>query len=148
MACEFKQRRCVEFADIDQAGVVHFTHFFRYMEAVEALFFRHLTLPFISETGGTHYGWPRLAAHCDYRAPLCFQDTVDIHLFVTAITRSTLTFYFHFRKKDAGSLVAIGELKTVYARWQTKPYSLEAVAIPEEISSQLSVAPTERWKRV
>ena len=40
MASEFRTRRFVEFADTDMAGMVHFAHYFRYMESAEHEFFR------------------------------------------------------------------------------------------------------------
>ena len=42
MACEFKLRRQVEFSDTDMAGIMHFSNFFRFMEAAEHAFFRSL----------------------------------------------------------------------------------------------------------
>ena len=40
MPCEFKVVRRVEFSETDMAGIVHYSNFFRYMEAAEHGFFR------------------------------------------------------------------------------------------------------------
>ena len=42
MPYEFKAVRRVEFSETDMAGIVHFSNFFRMMEATEHAFFRSL----------------------------------------------------------------------------------------------------------
>ena len=42
MPYEFKLTRRIEFAETDMAGIVHFSNFFRMMEATEHAFFRSL----------------------------------------------------------------------------------------------------------
>ena len=44
MAHEYRYRRRVEFSETDLAGIVHFSNYFRYMEAAEHEFFRSLGL--------------------------------------------------------------------------------------------------------
>ena len=44
MAYEYKMTRRIEFAETDMAGIVHFSNFFRMMEATEHAFFRSLGL--------------------------------------------------------------------------------------------------------
>ena len=78
--CEFKLTRQVEFSDTDAAGIMHFSNFFRYMEAAEHAFFRSLGTS-IHAAGGD-LGWPRVYADCHYKYPLRFEDVVEISLFV------------------------------------------------------------------
>ncbi|MHC4993297.1 MAG: acyl-CoA thioesterase, partial [Planctomycetota bacterium] len=40
MPHDFKLLRTVEFFETDMAGIVHFSNYFRYMEATEHAFFR------------------------------------------------------------------------------------------------------------
>ena len=42
MPYEFEVTRHVEFSETDMAGVMHFSNFFRFMEAAEHGFFRSL----------------------------------------------------------------------------------------------------------
>ena len=79
MPHEFKLTRRIEFADTDMAGIVHFANFFRMMEATEHAFFRSLGLTIHGHEAGTTTGWPRVSATCDYRAPLRFEEEVEIH---------------------------------------------------------------------
>ena len=56
MAYEFKVRRRVEFSETDMAGIVHYSNFFRYMEAAEHAFFRSLGLSIHKQPGGAWDG--------------------------------------------------------------------------------------------
>ena len=49
MAYEFKLTRHVDFAETDMAGIMHFSNFFRFMEATETAFFRSLSLSIFPE---------------------------------------------------------------------------------------------------
>ena len=44
MAYEYRAERTIEFAETDMAGIVHFSNYFRFMEATEHYFFRSLGL--------------------------------------------------------------------------------------------------------
>ena len=44
MPYEFQLSRRVEFSDTDMAGIMHFSNFFRFMEAAETAFLRSLGL--------------------------------------------------------------------------------------------------------
>ena len=72
---EFLYRRRVEFAETDLAGLAHFSCYFRYMEEAEHALFRAAGL---SVAGALR--WPRAAAAGAYKAPLHFEDEVDVHL--------------------------------------------------------------------
>src|SRR5258705_98325 len=76
MPSDFRLTRIVEFCETDMAGIMHFSNFFRWMEACEAGFYRSLDLPLISFVPGSVVGWPRVSASCSYKAPLRFNDTV------------------------------------------------------------------------
>ena len=76
MAYEYKPTRLVEFADTDMAGILHFSNFFRYMEATEHEFFRSLGLSVHSNSPDGTWGAARVQAECDYSAPLRYEDVV------------------------------------------------------------------------
>ena len=59
MPYEYAIVREVEFADTDMAGIMHFSNFFRYMEAAEHGFFRSLGFS-IHRSGPDPLGWPRV----------------------------------------------------------------------------------------
>ena len=145
MAYEFKLTRTVEFSETDMAGIAHFSNFFRYMEAAEHAFFR--SLGFSIHTTGFSYpiGWPRVHADCDFKHPLRFEDTVEIHLLVREKGERSIGYTVVFRKLNGGSPreVARGTL-TVACVTRDKPGgAMRSVPIPAEIAGKIEVAPEE-----
>src|SRR5215211_8700388 len=98
MPFEFKMTRRVEFAETDMAGIVHFSNFFRMMEAAEHAFFRSLGFTIHGHEQGSTTGWPRVSATCDYLRPLRFEDEVEIHLLVAEVRNRSIRYQFIFRK--------------------------------------------------
>jgi len=144
MPYEFKATRRVEFSDTDLAGIVHFSKFFQYMETVEHAFFRSLGGSVVMLRDTPPRGFPRVHASCDYRRPLRFEDVVEMHLLVAAVTARSLTYRIRFTRVEPGPAeeVAIGSLVVVCVE---KPPDgpMRAVELPPELAAQIEVAPPE-----
>ena len=143
MPYEIKIRRRVEFSETDMAGIVHYSNFFRYMEAAEHAFFRSLGFSIVTNSTTPEVGWPRVHAHCDYHAPLRFEDEFEVHALVTEIKSKALSYQFRFRKlgNDARE-VARGKLTVVCVRHDADG-TMSAAHIPQEILGKIEVAPPE-----
>lgn len=107
----FRVRRRVEFRDTDAAGIMHFSTFFTYMEAVEHEFLRDLGKSVMPSTDGPHLSWPRVAAQCEYLSPLRFEDEFEVELNVIKLGHKSITYGFKFLKD--GTLHASGSLTAV-----------------------------------
>lgn len=143
MPYEFKLIRRVEFAETDMAGIVHFSNFFRMMEAAEHAFFRSLGFTIHGHENGTTIGWPRVSASCEYRAPLKFEEEVEIHLVVAEVRSRSIRYQFIFRKPADGVEVARGQVATVCATVDKTTGKLVPMPIPEPIRVQITPAPPE-----
>jgi acyl-CoA thioester hydrolase len=152
MPYEFKMRRRIEFAETDLAGIVHFSNFFRMMEATEHAFFRSLGFSIHShdddDEPGKALGWPRASASCDYLRPLRFEDEVDIQLLVADVRNRSIRYEFIFRKAADGSEVARGTMAAVCAHLDKVSGKMQPVLIPERIRNQIAAAPAELLKAV
>lgn len=143
MAYEFRVLRQVEFSETDMAGIMHFSNFFRFMETAEHAFFRSLGLS-IHTTDPEPLGWPRVHAECDYRAPLRFEDSVEIHLLVREKRKRSLVYSFVFRKMNADPPVEVarGALAVVCVK-RSANGEMASVAIPKWIAGKIDAAPAE-----
>jgi len=141
MPSEFKLTRRVEFAETDMAGIVHFSNFFRMMESTEHAFFRSLGFTIHGHENGTTIGWPRVSASCDYRAPLRFEEEVEIHLIVAEVRSRSIRYQFVFRKATDGTEVARGQVAAVCATVDKTTGKLAPVPIPDAIRVQITAAP-------
>ncbi len=143
MAHEFRQRRLVEFAETDMAGIVHFSNFFRWMEACEHAFFRSLGLSLHRHEGDAMVGFARVRAECQYLAPLHYQDEVEVRLVVREKRASALTYDFTFlsSSRDGDEVCARGALTVVCVRGRSGIERMRAAPIPEEVAQAIEPAP-------
>ena len=143
MPSEFKITRQVEFADTDMIGIMHFSNFFRYMEACETAFLRSLGLALGDPTAKQNLGWPRVHASCEYQAPLRLGDTVEIHLFVKQAKGRVISYVFRFRKLLPGGKfedVAEGELTVVCVSIDLVPQKIVSRDLPPDVLAKLQPA--------
>lgn len=135
MSCEFTITRRVEFSETDSAGIVHYSNFFRYMEACEHAYFRSLGTSIVDKPSGI--GWPRVHASCDYRKPLYFEDEFTIALRVAGKTNKSLSYDFIFEKEDIE--IAQGNLTVCCVR-RDETGEMKAADIPVDIAGKISIA--------
>jgi YbgC/YbaW family acyl-CoA thioester hydrolase len=143
MPYEFKHTRRVEFAETDMAGIVHFSNFFRMMEATEHAFFRSLGFTIHGHENGATTGWPRVSAACDFSRPLRFEEEVEIHLLVAEVRSRSIRYQFIFRQPGGGAEIARGSMAAVCATVDKHAGKLVPVVIPESIRAQITAAPPE-----
>ena len=145
MAYEFKLTRQVEFSDTDMAGIMHFSNFFRFMEAAEHAFFRSLGFSIHTTGFRESLGWPRVHADCDFRHPLRFEDTVEIRLLVREKNTKSIVYAFTFRKlnEQPAREVARGTLAVACVKRDKASGKMTGVPIPKAIAEKIEVAPGE-----
>ncbi len=149
MPSEFRLVRTVEFSETDMAGIMHFSNFFRWMEACEAGFYRSLGLPLISFVPGNVVGWPRVSASCTYKEPLRFNDTVEVRLLIKELRTRAVLYVFQFRKVDAAGQVlppvlAQGEIAAVCVTADASG-KMVAQPIPADVRAKLEPAPASAY---
>jgi YbgC/YbaW family acyl-CoA thioester hydrolase len=146
VAYEFKIVREVEFHHTDMAGIMHFSHYYRFMEAAEHAFFRSLGLS-IHTVHPEPLGWPRVHAECDFRYPLRFEDSVEVRLLVKEKREKSLVYSFIFRKLNGEEPreVARGLLAVACVRRDGATGRMAAVPIPSAIAGLIEAAPPEAF---
>src|SRR5215471_10217042 len=90
MNAELRLRRCVAFSETDAAGIVHFSTYFRFFEDAEHALWREAGLSIHPQQ--SEIGWPRVAASCEYRRPLRFEQEFEIAVAIAEITRRTIRY--------------------------------------------------------
>jgi YbgC/YbaW family acyl-CoA thioester hydrolase len=132
---EFVYRRRVQFAETDASGIVHFTNFFRYVEEAEHAMWRSVGLT-INERD-PQVGWPRVAASCEFKRPLRFEDEFDVHIRVAQ--KTSKTFRYAATLKKNGEVLAVGSLTIICVR-RTPGEPLKAIDMPAHIAERFAVA--------
>src|SRR3954452_18164404 len=117
MLSPFKVSRLVEFSDTDMAGIMHFSAFFRFMEAAEHALLRSLGLSVYSKVNGEIVTFPRVAASCeDHSAARC-EENLGIDVTVERVGTKSVTYGFAFSHE--GRKVANGKMTSVCCRVPT-----------------------------
>jgi acyl-CoA thioester hydrolase len=142
MSYEFQITRGVEFSETDLAGIMHFSNFFRFMEAAEHAFFRSLGFSVARSRLGLEVCLPRVHAACDYAVPLLFEDEVQVRLLVERKGRRSLTYQFRFNRANGSGAteVARGRMTVASVKRQADG-SLKAVPLPKAIADKIHQAP-------
>lgn len=135
MAKTFSYEHQVQFSETDMAGIVHFSNYFKWMEFTENAFFSELKLPLVEFSPEKIAGWPRVNASCQFKAPLRFQDKVEIKLLIKQIRNHSIVYEFEFSKKSmrGSQEVAKGEMTTVYASFDPFKNEIKAALIEETL---------------
>jgi YbgC/YbaW family acyl-CoA thioester hydrolase len=142
MPYEFKITRRVEFSETDMAGIVHYSNFFKYMETAEHAFFRSLGFSIITRHTDPPVGWPRVHAECDFKAPLHFEDEVEVQMLVAEKKNRSLSYLFKFTKLNAAPPVEVARGKlTVVCVTRDVHGKMTAVPIPRAVADRIEVAP-------
>src|SRR5258708_5397491 len=92
MISEYRLHRRLHFYETDAAGIVHFTSFFRYMEEAEHALWREAGVS--TRAAMSEVSWPRLAASCDFRHPLRFDQEFEIWVRIAEIGSQSIRYSF------------------------------------------------------
>jgi YbgC/YbaW family acyl-CoA thioester hydrolase len=128
-------RRRVQFYELDSAGIVHFSCYFRYMEEAEHAMWREAGLSIAPP--GSPIGFPRVHVACDYHAPLRFEDEFDVHIRIAAMTEKSIRYTCVLQR--GAVRIATGTL-TIVCVQKAPDGSLKAAAIPPPIAARFAVA--------
>lgn len=141
MQTEIIIERRVEFSETDMAGIVHFSNYFRWMEAAEAALFRAWDVPLFEHGDSAISGWPRVRAFCDYKAPIRFGDTVQIKLKLKEVRIRALVYAatIRTRSEDSGefTLAARGGFTTVPATADIRGKHMKGTTLPAALKPLL-----------
>jgi acyl-CoA thioester hydrolase len=129
---EFVYRRRVQFAETDLAGIVHFSHIFRYMEEAEHALWRAAGLT-IHERG-SEIGWPRVSAACEFRNPLRFEEEFEVRVRLGALKTRTIEYEFTLVRGD--DVIAVGTITCICVK-KSAGGRMRAHELPEHVMQRL-----------
>jgi YbgC/YbaW family acyl-CoA thioester hydrolase len=135
LVSEYRLRRRVQFYEVDYAGIVHFSWFFRYMEEAEHALWREAGLSIAAHASGLAF--PRVAASFEYHRPLRFEEECDVHIRIAALAEKTMRYVCDIARGD--TRIATGSM-TIACVTHGPGEPMKAVAIPPAFASRFQVA--------
>jgi YbgC/YbaW family acyl-CoA thioester hydrolase len=128
----YRYARRVQFAETDQAGIVHFSWYFRYMEEAEHALWRAAGLSIAPPDRAVVF--PRVAASCEYLAPLRFEDEFEVEVGIDSIGRRSIRYVCTITRGT--TRIATGSM-TVAAATRTSGEPLRGADVPDDIAVRL-----------
>ena len=134
----FEHSRRVEFHETDLAGIVHFSNFYRYMEAAEHAFMRSLGHAVHGQNSEPGIGWPRVSASCEFRKPARNDDLLLIRVGIEEIRTRSVRYSFRFYLDPEDAPITTGKVAVACVHF--KDGGISAVPIPHQIRADLKSA--------
>jgi YbgC/YbaW family acyl-CoA thioester hydrolase len=128
----FRYVRRIQFYETDQAGVVHFSWYLRYMEEAEHALWREAGLSIAPADHAV--GFPRVSASVEFLRPLHFEDVIEVWIRIDAISNRSIRYTSTIT--CGGDTVATGTHTAVCVEKGSRP--MRAIEIPAEIRKKLS----------
>jgi acyl-CoA thioester hydrolase len=132
---ELTLRRRVTFHEVDSAGIVHFSIYFRYMEEAEHALWRAAGISIAAR--GADVGYPRVSAAFDYHRPLRFEDEFDARIRIVSIRDKSLRYVCTLTKGD--EKIATGTV-TVVCVSKGEDGVMKARSLPPDITGRFEVS--------
>jgi len=132
---ELTLRRRVTFHEVDSAGIVHFSIYFRYMEEAEHALWRAAGISIAAR--GANVGYPRVSAAFDYHRPLRFEDEFDARIRIVSIRDKSLRYVCTLTKGD--EKIATGTV-TVVCVSKGEDGVMKARSLPPDITGRFEVS--------
>ena len=132
MPAEFRYQRRAQFHETDLAGIVHFSWYFKYMEEAEHALWRHVGLSISPPK--PEFGFPRVNATCDFKAPLKFEDEFEVHIAVQAIGRRSIRYACTLLRGT--EVMATGSMTSACVTRDERGHA-RSIEVPDAIASRL-----------
>ena len=89
----------VRFAETDAMGIVHHSRYLPLMEEARVAYLREIGHPY-SEVRASGIEMAVLEVFVQYRAPLRFDEIVDVHVKIVSVTRATFQIHYALTVND------------------------------------------------
>jgi YbgC/YbaW family acyl-CoA thioester hydrolase len=142
----FRIRETVRWGDVDQAGIIFYGSYVRFVEIAETELFRAAGVPYSRLFEEFDLWLPRVQLHLEFRSPARLDDVLEVEAWVGRIGRTSLRLEFAVRRVDdggPGTLTADGYIVMVAIDRQ----SMRPVPLPEGLVAALgrySAGPREQ----
>jgi len=103
----------VRWVDTDALRVVHYSNYFRYVEAAEEELYRSLSFTFKDLNEKYKIAIPRVEAFCQYKAAARFGDIVAVVLRLGEMTEKTIRYDFEIQRKADNETLCNGYLRII-----------------------------------
>ena len=124
----------VRYSEVDGQSVVFNAHYLTYFDTAITEFFRWLGYDYAAEVKATGVDFHTVKSLVEYKAPIRFDEEIEVGVRVGAIGNSSLRFDLAIFGKGSEDLRAAGEIVWVYTDQATH----KTVRVPDSMRKMLA----------
>ncbi|MEM6730818.1 MAG: thioesterase family protein [Myxococcota bacterium] len=109
----------VRYVEVDAQKVVFNAHYLTYYDVAITEFFRELPYDYMSQVSRTGEDFHVVRSVIEYKAPVLFDEEIDVLVRVGRVGRSSLTFALEVHGRGVEDLRATGEIVWVNTNQET-----------------------------
>jgi 4-hydroxybenzoyl-CoA thioesterase len=126
----YRTRVKVRFGDIDHAGIAYYPNLYHYTHvAFEEFFEEFVRIPYPTLIREDRIGFPTVRVESYFRRPIHYGDILEVHVGVSRLGESSVTFEFRASRAGEGELCFATSHILVAVDMET----LKPVRIPERL---------------
>ena len=124
----------VRYSEIDGQMIVYNAHYLTYFDTAITEYCRLLDYDFVMQQQQTGEDFHTVKALVEYKAPIFFDDEIEVGVRTSRIGNSSLSFGLAIYRKNESDLLAIGEIVWVNTNQKTR----KAAPVPTKLVAKLS----------
>ena len=132
----------VPWADVDLAKIVYFPRYFSYFEMAELEWYRSQGLAYEDVLVRLGIWMPRVAAHCNYRAPAHLAELLSIEMRLDRLGSTSYTFGYDAYRLPERTHLADGHVTIA----TVSRSSFRPTRVPDELAERLTTRLPRRSK--
>ena len=100
----------IRYSEVDAQGIVFNAHYLTFFDTAMTEYLRHINYDYVNEVKDKNEDFHTVKTLVEYKAPIYFDQIIDVCLRVKTIGNSSLTFYIEIHPKDEDNCLASGEV--------------------------------------
>jgi len=123
----------VRYSEIDGQRVLFNAHYLTFFDTSITEYFRNLPYDYMGQVEKTGTDFHTVRALVEFKAPVYFDEEIQVHVRVSRLGRSSITFTLEIHPADKEDLRATGEVVWVNADQRTH----QSVALPGQLREKI-----------
>ncbi|MCW8907899.1 MAG: acyl-CoA thioesterase [Sedimenticola sp.] len=123
----------VRYSEIDGQRVLFNAHYLTFFDTSITEYFRNLPYDYMGQVEKTGTDFHTVRALVEFKAPVYFDEEIQVHVRVSRLGRSSITFAFEIHPAGQEDLRATGEVVWVNA----DQASHQSTAVPEQLRDKV-----------
>ena len=100
----------IRYSEVDAQGIVFNAHYLTFFDTAMTEYLRHINYDYVNEVKEKNEDFHTVKTLVEYKAPIYFDQIIDVCLKVKKIGNSSLTFYIEIHPEGEDNCLASGEV--------------------------------------